>query len=262
MAGFALLVMVCLAHGGRPAGAATPPSGSVIVLVDTTTTEASTTTVPASTTTLVPTTTTTTVPATTTTHPATTTTTHPTTTTSSSTTSTSTTTTVPPIQPTASKVPWALIFLVVALVGAIVLVALVLRSRNKGATMDAWRRQTLPSVTDARLAREALLSASATSEDPELRGAIEVQVDRAATALERAGATAPEPAPGGAATTAAGALRGLAFAIEADRLLHNGATAPTGVQLAQADEARRARDAELQAALARLESHVAPPAKG
>ena len=51
------------------------------------------------------------------------------------------------------------------------------------------------------------------------------------------------------ATTAAGALRGLAFAIEADRLLRHGTAAPTGMQLAEADEARRARSTELSAAL-------------
>ena len=103
------------------------------------------------------------------------------------------------------------------------------------------------------------MSPTAVSDDPELRGAVAVQVDRASTALERAGSAAPDPAAGGAATTAAGALRGLAFAIEADRLLRHGAGAPTGVQLAQADQARRDRDAELQGALARLQAHVVPP---
>ena len=83
-----------------------------------------------------------------------------------------------------------------------------------------------------------------------------MQAERAAVALEQAASTAPDAAAGGSATTAAGALRGLAFSIEADRLLRNGATAPTGVQLAQADEARRDRDAELQGALTRLQAHV------
>ena len=116
-----------------------------------------------------------------------------------------------------------------------------------------------PALSDARLAREALLSPSALSDDAELRGAVSVQADKAATALEQAATSAPDPAAGGSASTAAVALRGLAFSIEADRLLRNGAAAPTGVQLAQADEARRARDAELQGALARLQNHVAPP---
>ena len=142
---------------------------------------------------------------------------------------------------------------------AIVVVILLCVSRSRKAARDAWRRRALPAVSDARLAREALLSPSAVSDDPELRGAVAVQVERAATALEHAGSTAPDPAAGGSATTAAGALRGLAFAIEADRLLRHGAGAPTGVQLAQADQARRDRDAELQGALARLQAHVVPP---
>jgi hypothetical protein len=54
----------------------------------------------------------------------------------------------------------------------------------------------------------------------------------------------------------AAALRGLAFAVEADRLLRQGTTAPTGTQLAQADEARRARNSELGAALARLSTRI------
>jgi hypothetical protein len=52
-------------------------------------------------------------------------------------------------------------------------------------------------------------------------------------------------------------LRGLAFAIEADRLLRHGAGAPTGAQLAEADAARRDREAELDRAIARLTSRVA-----
>ena len=75
-------------------------------------------------------------------------------------------------------------------------------------------------------------------------------MEKAAVALERVARSAPDPQAAGMATEAAGALRGLAFAVEADRLLRQGASAPTGVQLAQADEARRARNSELSAALA------------
>jgi hypothetical protein len=244
----AALVVVALATVSAPAGAAM--SGPPAVLVATTTTVPDTTTaVPATTTTVAPTTTTsTTSSTTTTTRPTTTTTTHP-----------STTTTTAPTTATSSKTPWALIGIIVVLVIAIGLVIFLLVSRNKKSAVDAWRRRALPALSDARLARDALVSASATADDTELRGAVAVQVDRAATALERAGSTAPDPSAGGSATTAAGALRGLAFAIEADRLLRHGAGAPTGVQLAQADQARRDRDAELQGALARLQGHVVPP---
>ena len=197
------------------------------------------------------TTTTTTATTTTTTRPTTTTTTRP-----------STTTTTTPAATTSSKTPWGLIALVAVLVLAIIGVILLFVSRNKKAAADAWRRRTLPALTDARLAHEALLSPSATADDAELRAAVAVQVEKASTALEHAGSTAPDPAAGGSAATAAGALRGLAFAIEADRLLRHGAGAPTGTQLAQADQARRDRNGELQGALARLQGHVAPPTAG
>ena len=240
-AGVALSVGLLLSTTG-PAGATALPTRSV-VLVDTTTTTVPDTT----TTTVAPTTTTTTVPPTTTTST-------PSTTTRPST----TTTTTVPATTTSSKTPWGLIALIVVLVLAIIGVILLLVSRRRKTAEDAWRRRAAPALSDARLAREALLSPSAVADDPELRGAVAVQTEKAAVALDRAGSTAPDPSAGGTATTAAGALRGLAFAIEADRLLRHGAAAPTGVQLAQADQARRDRDAELQGALARLQSHVAP----
>jgi len=256
LAGSALaLTAACLlTPAAAPAGAVATTGGPTAVLVDTTTTVPDTT---STTTTTVPPTTTSTTAA-----PTTTTTSRPTTTTTSSTTSTthpSTTTTTVPATTTSSKTPWGLIALVAVLVVAIVVVILLFVSRQKKSAVDAWRRRALPALTDARLAREALLSPSAVADDAELRGAVAVQVEKASTALEHAGATAPDPAAGGSATTAAGALRGLAFAIEADRLLRNGAAAPTGTQLAEADQARRDRDAELQGALARLQTHVAPP---
>ncbi len=205
-------------------------------------------------------TTTTTVPTTTTEVPATTTTVSTTTSTTlpvrNTTTSTSTTSTTIPTTTTSSKTPWALIALIIVLVIAIVVVALLLRARKQRGQEAAWRHAVVPALSDAQLARESLLSENAMSDDAELRGAVAEQVERAAAALERSLSTAPDDAAGNAATTAAGSLRGLAFAIEADRLLRHGAAAPSGTQLAQADEARRARSAELNTALARLSTRV------
>lgn len=251
------MMAVLTLAGPVPVSGAAGPVPVHAVLVDTTTT-----TVPDTTTTTVAPTTTTT-PSTTTT----TTTTHPTTTTTSpatTTTSSSTTTTTAPIGSTKSSgsVSWVLIAVIVIVLLLIGLVIALLVSRNRKTALDTWRRRALPALSDARLAREALLSPSALSDDTELRGAVSVQAERAAVALEQAASTAPDPAAGGSATTAAGALRGLAFSIEADRLLRNGAAVPTGVQLAQADEARRDRDAELQGALTRLQAHVTPPTDG
>ena len=245
-------LVTVLAVLGPTTSAVAAPSPTVAQTADT------------SSTTLPDTTTTTVQPTTTTTSSSTTTTTRPTTTTTSSSTTTTTaptTTTTKPTTTKPTKVPWALIAVIVVVLLLIALVIALMVSRNRKSALDAWRRRALPALSDARLAREALLSPSAMSDDAELRGAVSVQSDRAATALEQAGTTAPDPAAGGSATTAAGALRGLAFAIEADRLLRHGAAAPTGTQLAQADQARRDRDAELQSALARLQTHVTPPTR-
>jgi hypothetical protein len=239
--GLVVTALAPLAVGG-PAGAAT-----------TTTLPATTTTLPATTTTVAPTTTTTlptttTVPASTTSRPERTTTTA---------TAPTTTTTIPSTK-AGSSTPWGLIVLIVVLVVAIVLVVVLLRSRRRQAVERQWRRAVVPAMSDAQLARDSLLAGNATSADPELRGAVDVQVERAAVALERAAHTAPDPQAADLATAAATSLRGLAFAIEADRLLRNGAVAPSGVQLAQADEARRARSAELSTALTSLSARVAP----
>jgi hypothetical protein len=219
----------------------------------------STTVEPTTTTTTVPATTTTTVPATTTTVPATTTTTHPE---HATTSAPSTTTTTVPTATTSSSTPWGLIVLIVVLVIAIVAVALLLASRKKRAVESAWRHAVIPAVSDARLARESLLSGNAESEDPQVRASVEVQVERAATALERAAPGAPDEQAGTMTSTAASALRNLAFAIEADRLLRHGTAAPSGAQLAQADEARRARGSELDTALARLSTRVSSGSGG
>ena len=160
---------------------------------------------------------------------------------------------------TSSKTPWPLIVVIIVLVLAIVLVVVLMRSRRRKALEAEWRRAVVPALSDAQLARESLSSGNAVSDDPELRGAVSVQVERAAAALDGAARKAPDPQAGSMATTAAGALRGLAFAVEADRLLRHGASAPTGVQLAQADEARRARTTELNTALARLSTRIGVP---
>ena len=215
------------------------------------------------TTTAVAPTTTTTLPPPTTVAPTTTTPPSPTTTATTrpprtTTTSSSTTTTTIASSPTAtsSKTPWGLIVLIVVLVIAIVAVVALLRSRKRKAQETEWRRVVVPALSDAQLARDSLLSGNAMSDDSELRGAVTVQAEKAAGALDRAASSAPDPQAGSTATSAAAALRGLAFAVEADRLLRQGTSAPTGTQLAEADQARRARNSELGAALARLSTRV------
>jgi hypothetical protein len=245
-----LAALLLSSVAGSEAGAAGSPVGAPsVVLVDTTTT------VPPTTTTEAPTTTSTTE-APTTTSTTSTTTTEPTST--STTSSEPTTTTTAPIIDTrsTSSFPTGLVVLIVVLVVLIVVVALLLRARSRRGAETAWRRVVVPALSEARLARESLLSGNAASPDAQVRGAVEVQVEKAATALERSVSSAPDPDTGTLARTAATALRGLAFAIEADRLLRTGTAPPTGVQLAQADEARRDRASELDGALARLSARV------
>jgi hypothetical protein len=162
---------------------------------------------------------------------------------------------------TGSSTPWGLIVLIVVLVAAIVAVVVLLGSRRRTAAEARWRQAVIPALSDARLARDSLLSGNPLSEDAQIRGAVDVQVERAASALERAASTAPDDQAGALATSGAASLRGLAFAIEADRLLRHGTIAPSGAQLAQADEARRARDSELVTALARLSTRVSGRAR-
>ena len=242
--GMALTLSVgALAIAGGPAGAVSAPAQ--LVAVPTTGVAPTTpTTVPETTTTVPPTTTTTTT--TTTTVP-------PTTTTSSST----TTTTVAPLTTnTSSKTPWALIVAIVVLVLAIALILVLLAARRRKGAEATWRKAVIPALSDVQLARASLLSDNAVSGDAEVRSAVAVQVERASVALEHTVPAAPDPEAGQMAATTAGALRGLAFAIEADRLLRHGTAAPSGMQLAEADEARRARSAELDSAVARLSARL------
>ncbi len=243
-AAIALVVGLAVMCPGLIAGAA--PVSPAAPGQSTTTTEAPTTTAP-------PATTTTTVPVTTTAPPTSTSSTHP------ARTTTTPSTTTPHTTSTSSNTPWALIAVIVVLVVAIVLVALLIRSRRKKGVEAEWHRAVVPALSDAQLARDAVLSDNAMSGDPTLRGAVDVQVEKAAVALERVARAAPDAQAAGLATEAAGSLRGLAFAVEADRLLHQGASAPTGVQLAEADEARRARNSELSGALSRLSTRIGAP---
>jgi hypothetical protein len=219
---------------------------------DTTTTTTSpattttTSTAPPTTTTVAPTTTTTSEPVTTTTRPhqTTTSTTHPTTTTTT--------------RSTSSSSSWGWVLLVVVILVAILLVVfLIARTRRQGQEAN-WRRVVTPAVAAAELARDLVLSQVET-DDPQRRASVTVQVDQAVEGLERAADSAPDETQSAMCTRCAESLRGLAFAVEADRLMRSGGEPPTGTQLAAADAARRNRAAELEAALRELKTALAPP---
>lgn len=218
---------------------------------DTTTTSTAaptTTTLPSTTTTAPATTTTTTLPPTSTT----TTTAHPTTTSHP----TSTTTTLATATSSNTRTwAWVLLALAVALV-AIGVVLLIVRTRRQGREAN-WEHTMLPSLAAAELARD--LALSQTPDDDEQRhAAVAVQVDEAVNALERGATSATDETHAALCVRAAESLRGLAFAIEADRLMRSGGQHPTGEQLAAADMARRNRATELDAALDHLKRALTP----
>ena len=213
----------------------------------TTTSEAPTTT-----TTEAPTTTTTTQgPTTTTTEARTTTTTE----------APTTTTTVPTHPASGSSTPWGwIIGAIVLVVAIIVLLFALVAARKRRAAEQEWQPIASAALTATQLARDAVLTDSVVPDDPARQVAVRRQVDGATESLQRAVETAPDDVARRAATSTADALRGLAFAIESERLLHDRTVAPTGEQLAQADEARRARSADLEGALSRLSERIGPPA--
>ena len=237
------------------------PATNAPALTSTTAADPPTSTTDPSTTTSTesPTTTTTEAPTTTTTTeaPTTTTTEAPTTTTDSP-----TTTLIAPA-PTGSgnSTPWGWIIAAIVLVVAIIgLVLALVAARNRRRAEQEWQPIASAALTAAQLARDSVLADSAVPDDPSRLVAVRRQVDGATESLQRAIETAPDDVARLAATSTADALRGLAFAIESERLLHDRTVAPTGEQLAQADEARRARSADLEVALARLGERIGPPA--
>ncbi len=224
-----------------PPTTADPPTTSGDV---TTTTESPTTSTESTTTTTVAPTTTSTTEAPTTT-----------------TTEAPTTTTTAPSQPAGSSTPWGWIIGAIVLVVAIVILLVALASaRKRREAEQEWQPIAATALTATQLARDAVLTGSVVPDDPSRLLAVRRQVDGATESLQRAVETAPDDVARRAATSTVDALRGLAFAIESERLLHDRTVAPTGDQLAQADEARRARSADLEMALARLGERIGPPA--
>ena len=171
-----------------------------------------------------------------------------------------TTTTVAPTQHvTGSSTAWGWIIGAILLVVAIIAVVLALISaRNRRRAEQEWQPIASAAMSEALLARDAVLAESVVPDDPSRLLAVRRQVDGATETLQRAVETAPDDVARRAATATADALRGLAFAIESERLLHDRTVAPTGEQLAQADEARRARSADLESALSRLDERIGP----
>jgi hypothetical protein len=145
-----------------------------------------------------------------------------------------------------------------AVAAGIISVLLIQRRRKLRDRWAAWRHTTEPLLDSAMLARSLLPEAARDIDSQAHWREVQERVEHAARGLESAALTAPEPSAGDAAREAAGALRNDVFAIEAGRLLAAADRPPTAADLAEADEAMRARRVELDASLERLNQIVVP----
>jgi hypothetical protein len=126
----------------------------------------------------------------------------------------------------------------------------------------AWQLKAAPALEHARSARELLVN-DAGDVDTARRASVEQLVVAAADALDRLAASAPNDDDRTAVVATSDALRGLKFAVEAERVLRGAASPPTGEQLQQADQSHRDRTDDLDRALARLEGRLgAVPREG
>jgi hypothetical protein len=145
---------------------------------------------------------------------------------------------------------------VVALLLAILILVLILRSRSRRRTSDTWRIEAEPVLAQATMIRDRLVGVQ--YQDPAGRAAMTEQLQSVTSSLTRVANSAPTEELTAAAHAVSENLRGLSFAQEASDLLRTGPVAPSGEQLARADEASRTQLAQLDAALASLKEQMGP----
>jgi hypothetical protein len=143
---------------------------------------------------------------------------------------------------------------------ALIIVAVRQRSR-RARVVGAWQADAAAALQQGRLARDMLEQEPAAGQaiDQGQLDAVRGRVDQAATAFDRVANTAPDDDARLRAHDAAQSLRGLDFAHEAERLLRTAPQAPTAQQLADADQVRRQRAADVDRAFARLEERATIP---
>jgi hypothetical protein len=157
-----------------------------------------------------------------------------------------------------TSTPWGwIVVIVVVLLGALLTVLLV-RRHHLLLAAKAWRKSAVGALDAAHLVRGLLPPSGEDLPNDAHWREVRDRVEVAAVGLERIGADAPAAEATGAANNAAGALRGLVFALESERLLHQSLHAPTARQLADVDEVRRTRALEADNALETLEGIVRP----
>jgi hypothetical protein len=150
------------------------------------------------------------------------------------------------------------IVIIVGLIGLVaVAIGLWLRSRAHKQAATAWRERARGAVADAKVARDLLYDAAGTTDATRL-ATVRQQADTTAATLEDLSRSAPSDSSGAAAANVAQSLRSYGFALEAERLLRDGASAPTAAELEQADATRRGHAQTLDAAIAQLDTIAGP----
>jgi hypothetical protein len=142
---------------------------------------------------------------------------------------------------------------IAALIG--LMIYLLVARRNRRRATLAWVPTARGALDNAVVARDLLVAEPSTT-DAAAHESVRTKVSEAAAMLDRVASDAPDDDARMASHDSAEALRGLLFAIEAERLLPGGRLPPTADQLAQADLNRRQREADLESAMARLRQHV------
>src|SRR3954470_10134644 len=155
--------------------------------------------------------------------------------------------------------PWGWIIAGIAIVLAVAAVIALVVHRRRQQHWLRWRQETRGAIEGARLVQQLLPGSGLNITDPDHWTSVRERVEQAATALDAAVGTAPRPEAADAARAGAQSLRNVAFALESARLLQGAAPPPSPEQLAEADTTTRARQADLDGALSRLESLAPPP---
>jgi hypothetical protein len=156
---------------------------------------------------------------------------------------------------------WIIAILAVLAVALIIVLVLARRSANRA--KSEWKDAAASALRDVDLTRDMLADEAppGAAEDATRLLAVREAVNRVATNFDQLAASAPNDEMRRHSIGVATSLRGYFFALEAEQMLHNAPTAPTADQLGTADATRRARAAELEAAVAAIRAHVAPKSR-
>jgi len=159
-----------------------------------------------------------------------------------------------------SSTPWGWIIAILAAIAVVLIVVLALLRRSSNRTKAEWKNAAASALRDADLTRDMLADEARPGEAEDARRVTAVRdaVERVASQFDQLATSAPNDEARRNSIAVATSLRGYFFALESEQMLHAAPTTPTADQLATADAAKRARAAELGAAVAAIRAYVAP----